>query len=91
MGKYYCPVCQTGTDVVETRPSYKRVRRRRSCPNPECKHRFATVEVPHDTPKKLKDLANWFGKQGLDHDLVLYARAEIDSIVLGKTEEEDEE
>lgn len=86
MGKYYCGQCAEGTDVVETRISYKRVRRRRRCPNG---HGFSTVEVPHDAPKQLKKLAEWFGKQGLDPDLVSYAKAQIDEIVLGKIEDED--
>lgn len=85
MGKYFCQ-CGEGTDVVETRISYKRIRRRRKCPNG---HTLTTVEVPHETPKRLKELAKWFGKQGLDPDVVSYANAQIDEIVLGKVTDDD--
>lgn len=90
MGKYFCEQegCSEPTQVVETRISYARIRRRRECTKG---HRFATVEVPHTTPKKLKGLADWFGKQGLDPELVDYAKSEIDSILLGKLDPEADE
>lgn len=90
MGKYFCEQegCSEPTQVVETRISYARLRRRREC---AAGHRFATIEVPHSTPKQLKELTDWFSKQGLDPDLVAYAKSEIDSILLGKTDSDFED
>jgi hypothetical protein len=89
VGKYYCSHdgCSEPTSVVETRISYSRIRRRRQCASG---HRFATIEVPHDTPKRLKSLTDWLAGAGLDPDLVNYAKSEIDSILLGKGDEESD-
>jgi hypothetical protein len=46
--------------------------------------------VPHDTPKRLKSLTDWLAGAGLDPDLVNYAKSEIDSILLGKGDEESD-
>jgi hypothetical protein len=39
----------------------------------------------------LKELTKWLGKQGLDPDIVHYAKSQIDEIVLGKVEDDEED
>lgn len=43
-----CPICNKETRVVDSRqsPSVDYVRRRRECL--KCKHRFSTIEIPHN-------------------------------------------
>jgi hypothetical protein len=88
MSQYNCPICSGSTSVIETRASNGRLRRRRTCP---VGHRFTTIEVPHQTPKKLKELVDWLGKQGLDPDIVSYAKEELGVILFGMKSEADDE
>ena len=87
MSHYRCPVCTGASSVIETRVSYSRLRRRRSCAEG---HRFTTVEVPHDTAKKLHELAAWLCKQGLDSEVADYARGQITSILHGSSEDNED-
>jgi hypothetical protein len=87
MSHYSCPECSSSTHVIETRLSKTRIRRRRQCVTG---HRFTTLEVPHDTSKKLKELVKWLASQGLAPDIADYARSEIDSIITGSPSEADE-
>lgn len=88
MGKYYCPECSGISGVVETRISYARLKRRRAC---KAGHRFTTIEIPHDTPKKINQLVDWLQKQGLDPDITAYAKEQVGQILLGKGDTDGEE
>jgi hypothetical protein len=87
MSHYSCPECSGSTSVIETRLSNSRIRRRRQCVN---RHRFTTLEVPHNTRKRLHELMKWLGTQGLASDIVDYAKSEITSIITGSPSEADE-
>jgi hypothetical protein len=88
MSHYSCPICSGSSSVIETRASNARLRRRRTC---GAGHRFTTIELPHDTPKKLKGLVDWIAKQGLDPELVDYAKEELKIIIFGGISDSDAE
>ncbi len=81
MSLYHCS-CGEKTDVIDTRCSYKRLRRRRKCKQ---NHRFSTVEVPLEATKQLKELILWASRQeeAFDSDMVLYVETQIEEIMLG--------
>lgn len=87
MSQYSCPECSGSTHVIETRLSKTRIRRRRQCVNG---HRCTTLEVPHDTPKKLQELVKWLASQGLPPDIADYAKEEVTSIITGSLSDYDE-
>jgi transcriptional regulator NrdR family protein len=87
MSHYSCPICSGPSSVIETRVSQTRLRRRRACAQ---KHRFTTIEVPHQAPKELKKLMNWLAKGGLNPELVDYAKEQINAILFGTAEEDEE-
>ena len=87
MSHYSCPVCTGLTSVIETRVSKKGLRRRRRCGQD---HRFTTIELPHDTGKRITGLISWLTKQGLDPDLVEYAQEELKAIMSGQLPEQDD-
>jgi transcriptional regulator NrdR family protein len=86
MSQYPCPECQADSHVIDTRPSYKRLRRRRVCLN---KHKFSTYEVPFDIPKKINELVIWATENEMDADLLNYVKSQLDEIILGIKSEED--
>lgn len=88
MSHYSCPTCSGSTSVIETRVSKKGLRRRRRC---GLNHRFTTIELPHDTGKRISGLINWLTKQGLEPDLVDYAQDELKVIMSGQPPEDDED
>jgi hypothetical protein len=89
MSHYSCPICSGSSYVIETRASSSRLRRRRTCGEG---HRFTTIELPHETPKKLKGLVDWLAKQGrLDPDMIAYARDELKIIIQGGVSDADAE
>lgn len=88
MSHYSCPTCSGSTSVIETRVSKKGLRRRRRC---NLNHRFTTIELPHDTGKRVSGLINWLTKQGLEPDLVDYAQDELKAIMSGQPPEDDED
>lgn len=88
MSHYSCPICSGSSSVIETRASNARLRRRRTCGEG---HRFTTIELPHETPKKLKELVGWLGKQGLDPEIVDYAKEELGVILFGLKSDADED
>lgn len=89
MSHYSCPVCTGSTSVIETRISQKGLRRRRSCRGG---HRFTTIELPHDTGKRVTGLINWLTKQHwFDEDLVDYTKDELKAILSGQLPENDDE
>jgi hypothetical protein len=95
MSRYLCPECQSDSNVVETRPSYNRLRRRRLCQ--AHKHRFSTVEVPIDAPEKIVTLiafglSNILQEDGtvdiqMFEDMQAYMRSQSREILLGLSEE----
>jgi hypothetical protein len=87
MSHYNCPTCSGSTSVIETRVSKKGLRRRRRC---GLNHRFTTIELPHDTGKRITGLINWLTKQGLEPDLVDYAQDELKAIMSGQPPEDDD-
>jgi hypothetical protein len=88
MGKYFCPECSGISGVVETRISFARLKRRRSCQNG---HRFTTVEVPHKAPKEINKLVDWLIAQGLNPEIGSYAKEQVGHILLGKPLEDGDE
>lgn len=89
MSLYHCAECGGQTSVIDTRPSYRRLRRRRKCPNG---HRFSTVEIPMDARQQLKDLILWAARQTDaqgDDDLVAYIDGKTDHILFGTLEPDD--
>lgn len=82
MSQYHCGECGSTTSVIDTRPSFLRLRRRRKCPNG---HRASTIEVPLDTTQQLKGLvAFWAQETGQDPEFVSTISSRIDEIMLGK-------
>lgn len=81
MSLYHCS-CGDKTDVIDTRNSYQRLRRRRKCKNG---HRFSTVEVPLEATAELKAMIHfWATETGIiDDDFIFYAGLQIDKIMLG--------
>lgn len=94
MSQYLCPECGSDSRVVETRPSYNRLRRRRLCH--QHKHKFSTVEVPIDAPEKIVNLMQFGlsnilqedGTVDMDmlEDMKSYMRTETREILLGLRE-----
>lgn len=87
MSHYSCPICSGSTSVIETRLSKGRLRRRRRCP---ANHRFSTIELPHETAKRVTRLITWLGKQGLCPDIASYASEQLQEILAGIPEETEE-
>lgn len=87
MSRYLCPECNETSSVIETRPSQRRLRRRRSCKNG---HRFSTIEVPLTAEQQLVELLDWGFKNGSPDDETLdYLKSEMKRILAGMPEEED--
>lgn len=87
MSQYLCPECSTDSMVIETRPSYNRLRRRRKCRNG---HRFSTVEVPLEAPEQIVELMTFAieNQHDMDDDMIAYVKERAREIILGLTEEE---
>ncbi len=85
MSHYQCS-CGATTNVIDTRRSYKRLRRRRECGN---NHRFSTVEVPLDTVVKLKELVFFWANAIGDDDMISHLNTSIDNIMLGTPPPDD--
>lgn len=58
MSQALCPVCKSTSNVIETRAAFNSLRRRRRCTGPVV-HKFSTIEVSDDTPRKIVDLVAW--------------------------------
>jgi hypothetical protein len=91
MSQYLCPECGEDSRVMETRPSYTRLRRRRVCNGKG--HKFSTVEVPLDGPDKIAELVNFALQNShpddpadMRQDMISYVRSEAREILLGLTE-----
>lgn len=56
MSQALCPECQSTSNVVETRAAFNSLRRRRRCIQG---HKFSTIEVSNDTPKRIVELVAW--------------------------------
>lgn len=83
MSLYMCE-CGEKTYVIDTRSSYKRLRRRRKCKS--CGHRFSTVEVPLEATEQLKNVVEHWTNEIEDGDEIAgYLIAEIHRIMLGTT------
>ena len=52
----YCPLCGSNNLVFDSREVPYGIWRRRKCLNPNCKHRFTTIEVSEKDYAKLKVL-----------------------------------
>lgn len=87
MSQYLCPTCSADSNVIDTRPSYNRLRRRRVCKQ---KHKFSTIEVPMDAPEQIVDLVQWAVQEqaSLGEDLLPYIRSQVREILLGLSQEE---
>lgn len=85
MSQYLCPQCKIDSNVVDTRPSYNRLRRRRICKNG---HKFSTVEVPLDAPEQIVQLVSWVAENDIE-DLQDYLRIQVREILLGLQEQEE--
>jgi hypothetical protein len=83
MSRYLCPDCGTDTRVLETRPSYNRLRRRRTCLSSD--HKFSTVEVPLTAPEEILDLVTFAltNAEGMAEDMIEYVRHTTQHILLG--------
>jgi hypothetical protein len=82
MSQYQCAQCGSTTNVIDTRPTHRRLRRRRKCPHG---HRFSTIEVPIEVAGDLRGLiAFWAKETEQDADFILLLNGRIDEIVLGK-------
>ncbi len=79
MSQYRCS-CGAKTEVIDTRPSYTRLRRRRKCSE---NHRFSTVEIPLDTVLRLKELILFWANALEEDDMVEHMNRNIDIIMLG--------
>jgi transcriptional regulator NrdR family protein len=87
MSQYLCPECQVDSNVIDTRPSYNRLRRRRVCKNG---HKFSTIEVPMNAPELIVDLMTWASQNDMsDPDMVAYLRDQVRETMLGLTEQEE--
>jgi transcriptional regulator NrdR family protein len=80
MAKYLCE-CGEPTSVVETRPTERVLRRRRKCSN---EHRFSTIEVPADAPKKIVELVQWAVRNKVTDDFTDHVR----DIMMGTPEKD---
>jgi transcriptional regulator NrdR family protein len=80
MSQYRCPECGESSSVIETRASQNSLRRRRKCAN---FHRFTTLEVPGDAPKKLVELVQWAVRNNITDDFTGY----VTEIMLGLPEQ----
>jgi hypothetical protein len=95
MSQYLCPECGSDSKVLETRPSYNRLRRRRTCDKNQ--HKFSTIEVPIDAPEKIVNLmmfglSNVLQEDGtvdpeMFNDMMIYMRTKAREILLGLREE----
>lgn len=95
MSQYHCPECGSNSNVIDTRPSHNRLRRRRTCQGHQ--HRFSTIEVPLDTPKKIQDLIRFAVENShaeddeqTKQDMLDYALAASKELILGIPLEEQE-
>jgi hypothetical protein len=79
MSQYLCS-CGDQTDVIDTRRSSKRLRRRRKCPQG---HRFSTLEVPLDSGPRLKALVLFWAQELGDPEMAEHLNQGIDMILLG--------
>lgn len=82
MSQYRCPECNDSSSVVETRASHSHssLRRRRKCPK---NHRFTTLEVPGDAPKKIVELVQWAVRNNITDDFTGY----VHEVLLGLPEQ----
>ncbi len=87
MSQYLCPECSVDSNVIDARPYYNRMRRRRKCKK---HHKFSTIEVPADTPEQIVNLVQWLIEEqaSLEDALIPYLRSQVREIMLGLTEEE---
>lgn len=82
MSLYHCAECGSPTSVIDTRPSFARLRRRRKCPH---NHRVSTIEIPLTATEEIKGLmAFWAQETGQDQDFVSNLNSRVDEIMLGK-------
>lgn len=81
MSLYHC-VCGEKTDVIDTRSSYKRLRRRRKC---KAGHRFSTIEVPLESTTDVKKMVTFWATEigEIDTDMIVSISESIDQIMLG--------
>lgn len=87
MSQYPCPDCGSDSKVVDTRPSYKRLRRRRACL--KSGHKFTTHEVPSDATEKIDEIIDFIvsNAEGQEDDMIEYGQAQLREILLGIEEE----
>lgn len=98
MSQYLCPECKTDSRVLDTRPAYTRLRRRRLCNNPNDPHKFSTVEVPVDAPQRIIELMTFALQNAPDpseddfeekqEDMIAYVHSSTREILLGLLQEE---
>lgn len=93
MSQYLCPDCGEDSQVIETRPSYNRLRRRRKC-NGKKAHRFSTIEVPLNGPARIEGLIRFAlentypdDSEDMRQDMLEYVKSEAHEILLGLSEQ----
>lgn len=87
MSQYLCPECGSDSQVLETRPSYSRLRRRRLCQ--QNSHKFSTIEVPLTAPQQIDDLFRFAIDNHHDQgeDMIAYVQAQLREILHGLQED----
>lgn len=88
MSQYRCHECDQPTMVVDTRPYFEKLRRRRRCSH---KHESKTIEISAEVPNQLDDLIDWVltDTAGIDPDLVSYLKTKARNTLLGIKEEDE--
>ena len=88
MSQYICHQCENPTIVIDTRPHFEKLRRRRRCPH---KHESKTIEIAFNVPDKIDELIDWalINTAGVDPDLVDYLKQQARNTILGIKEEDE--
>jgi transcriptional regulator NrdR family protein len=88
MSQYLCPQCGSDSKVIDTRPSYKVLRRRRHCIING--HKFSTHEVSADSPERLDAMIEFIVSHanGQESDMIDYGKSQLREVLFGLNEED---
>ena len=84
MSQALCPECKAPSSVVETRAAFDSLRRRRKCVHG---HKFSTIEVSNETPKKIVELVQWAVRNNVTEDFEQYVNEILFNIPCQETEQ----
>ncbi len=88
MSQALCPECQATSNVIETRAAFNSLRRRRRCTN---SHKFTTIEVSNETPKKIVELVQWAIRNGVTENFEQYVHEVMFGLPCEETTKEPEQ